>query len=505
MAEMFAAKKRDTKKDRYLDFDGHKSYIKIDQLGIAIVLDSTPHYISGCYTDNLASCVAVICEGDKGLALIHETGHIAKQSYDTVVQTIGGITRLSFYHSSFYSEADEILELEPLKEKIIAYIKQKSPTSGSKLSVFSGEAPLGAVTVKRIKNKDQAQIFIDVEGRPEFFICPPGVFPADETATRAKINAFNQGLSEHEAIAGDINFDGRNFYPLPAAKKPVTTLYNKDIFAAYGLIQAQIHSLIKRAKLSPEYINLPSASGLLQQSKENLKEMMRKVGRLGRAFHQIQKITAVYKEFSWIFLDARKPVYLLSADNKDRDQLSLILDHFKAHQQDAHIKNLNLVIRREYPGKLFLELTLGEPFTPKKVPILSARLTSKPVDHKKVPTADASSFALPEQAPSVQATPGKNTAKNRRKRDKKKEKLQAALTTTLPPPASAESTLPSASSSTPIAPGKLSSALFAEGPKKPVSATEPLADKEAECPGNKITAQRVEHNDPASEGSGFEL
>jgi hypothetical protein len=224
-----------------------EGYIKVTESGVAIVLDSSPPEIKGCYTEGLQSCIAVILVGNNGFALIHDTGELSGPSIAKVCSLLGVVNEVRLhYNANLYSDGYvESPQVIFKVEQMLTYV-DNSQTQTFKTVVIGHDNEEVIVSRNLVCTPNW--------GDEQHKIPESVIFPKD-MGLRERINRVNGFfLADAEKVNADIQFDGSSFTDHPSLNKNRTQISALSTDPKFSSNSRIADSLLTRAGLTRIYL-----------------------------------------------------------------------------------------------------------------------------------------------------------------------------------------------------------------------------------------------------------
>lgn len=255
-------------------------YLQVTQdAGAVILFDRTPKQLQVLFTNNLASCIAIMAKGELGVALLHDGGKLSEESIQKVFKLIG---KIEYWTTAFYPYADQ-----EYKEQVSLKVHQeKYGEKGIYATNFERiNQIMSAILSPESKGYIPQGIYhpatarmaaIDREGniytQNNQFKIPLLRFEQPDFAVRETINQLKNGyISAGEYFDCDLQYDGEKKSPLP--KLPIPIEEYKKLYASNPHIMKVCENFERFKKEYSEFVSrhTTQVNTLLKKYKANSK------------------------------------------------------------------------------------------------------------------------------------------------------------------------------------------------------------------------------------------
>ena len=191
-----------------------------------ILFNETPEQVQGLYTGGLKSGLAIIARGEKGIALAHDTGFLTKSSLVELFKKIGEIQFWSVafnpnieknhhllqipetYKKTFGDKGvfgTKIEKINKIIQKVIGPEAQNRYSTADRCCYYPAEEERVYVDTQGAISTNLAQLTLNfVEEKPKI-----------KMLLRRIINKLHNLNGMRKLVECDLEFDGKNFTPLP--------------------------------------------------------------------------------------------------------------------------------------------------------------------------------------------------------------------------------------------------------------------------------------------------
>lgn len=214
-------------------------YLYITWGGAAVVLNSSPAHIQGCFTEGLTTCMCITVIGEHGFVFLHDTLFVSEISIERLFTTVGRVKKLIvIYNQNNYPDFSDLsVETNAHLKKLLTILNKISHFECKEYdNVSLHKTSDGFVSISRIASfSSSLPVFsyhVNTTTPPSHMISLPFMI------LRLEINNLNWFFTyPGEGVPCDLHYNGHEYLNLPKFMKTpdeMQTLIHKhqEIFEA---------------------------------------------------------------------------------------------------------------------------------------------------------------------------------------------------------------------------------------------------------------------------------